>query len=263
MRLIEVTEESRTKKLSEDDFLWKSTSQIKLGIDKYKEGFYITRALRKIETEGESSILLSNPLNTNRISTTGLQYYTWLIDESPYWGDYPKRNKSLICSSSIYNTYNESLYVVLPMGNPTIGICDEGDIWDSFNYLQDIGIKSLHVFNVIMTYIFDNQTPPINDRSIKTFEQFADAVSNIKPFDYVISDRVSQERYDTIVTKWTNMPNLLDYLFKIFKPEINGFTKTDLSSYSLSNVKQEVWFSTPAVLIKKGLLDDYIDNDMV
>ena len=62
-------------------------------------------------------------------------YITLLIDYIlPSWKNYPKRSKSLVCSSSksISWGYGNKAYVVFPYNNAKIGVCSEVDLWESF-----------------------------------------------------------------------------------------------------------------------------------
>src|SRR5882762_7031765 len=89
----------------------------------------------------EENILYVDPTNYTRRSANTDNYYTLLMDNLPSWSKFPKRSKSLICTTDSDNadTYGQvkgSVYVVLPLGNPIIACCDGEDLWDSFHYVQ-------------------------------------------------------------------------------------------------------------------------------
>ncbi len=69
--------------------------------------------------------------------------YTCLMSEIlPSWKDYPKRNHSIICSTSLdkaeqyYDGMNRIIYNILPSNNTKIAIASESDLWDSFPYMS-------------------------------------------------------------------------------------------------------------------------------
>ena len=89
--------------------------------------------------------------NTNNI-------YTLLLSEIlPNWSMYPKRNKSFICSTDkgyagSYGAQHDEAanYKVYPLGDPTIGICSDYDIWDCFRR----NFNLLNMNNEVLPYIF-------------------------------------------------------------------------------------------------------------
>lgn len=86
---------------------------------------------RGVNRKGQ--IALVKPSSHDRVSRNTENYYTLIIDDT--WGNFPKRNKSLICSTSINRaeTYGKS-YRIIPLDKDALfGIAPERDIWISFN----------------------------------------------------------------------------------------------------------------------------------
>lgn len=94
-----------------------------------------------------------------RISQNTHNIYTRLIsDILPSWKEYPKRNRSFVCSTSINTAMdyaeNGFLYVIFPKNDSKIGICSESDIWYSFGYLcSQLDIIDLSQFNDLVLYM--------------------------------------------------------------------------------------------------------------
>jgi hypothetical protein len=84
-------------------------------------------------TSGEYAYAIVDPEQFERRSRNTLNYYTLIIDNSPYWSAYPKRSKSIVCStnSTRASNYGGTTYVVFPYDNCKIGICPGSDIWDT------------------------------------------------------------------------------------------------------------------------------------
>jgi hypothetical protein len=104
-------------------------------------------------------IWLTNPALRERKSRNTKNYYTLMFDNLPSWRDYPKRSRSLICSSNkrVAGNYGD-IYVILPFNGAKIAVCPANDIWDSINSL---GIAGLDCFNLalIIARISDTDWP--------------------------------------------------------------------------------------------------------
>ncbi len=95
--------------------------------------------------------------NTNsftRKSANTYNYYTLLFDNHPSWKDYPKRSKSMICTTE-YSTADGygNVFIVIPSDKAKIGVCPANDLWNSFdhflnNFSDDAG--DMDEFNVII-----------------------------------------------------------------------------------------------------------------
>ncbi len=256
MRLFEVVEQSRTTGTTEEQFI-DLKPKIELALEKYKNNIRIYRSITPSEAVGD--ILVSDPTKSERRSLQGKNYYTWLIDNSEYWQDYPKRSKSLICSSSP-NSFNTRLYVVLPFGNPTIGICLEDDIWTSFKEaLDNFGVHTMARFEYIIDSLIMSQEDTDYKTTFSNKEEFFDKLKSLKRPEPELTT-LYPFVLDNIFVKHRNPLEQIQYLLN---PKLNGFKKKSLSSYDLQDTDQEVWFSAPAVLIKQEILDKYIKDGKI
>lgn len=92
-----------------------------------------------------------------RISQNTSNIYTRLFsDILPSWRNFPKRNKSVICTNNketaeVYG--GENYFYIFPKNNTKIAIADGTDIWYSFNYgkferyMPNISFNGLTAFN--------------------------------------------------------------------------------------------------------------------
>ena len=79
-------------------------------------------------------------------------YNLLLSDILENWQDYPKRNKSAICSTnkSTAKSYG-NVYIVIPQNNAHFGICGADDLWMSFdNTFEDFNISNMKNFTDLM-----------------------------------------------------------------------------------------------------------------
>lgn len=101
-------------------------------------------------------ILINPSERTRKSANARFNIYTTLIDNSPYWKEYPKRSKSLICTldknKAINYGYN---YRVIPFDNSKWGICENSDIWFSFENIKKIANDSSYDMNQFNFKIFD------------------------------------------------------------------------------------------------------------
>jgi len=76
-----------------------------------------------------------------RVSRNTTNHYTLIIDNSPKWKRYPKRSKSIICT-----TRGKAFYV-FPEDKSRIGVCPSYDFWPSFT---GSGIWDMDGFNMAL-----------------------------------------------------------------------------------------------------------------
>lgn len=81
-------------------------------------------------------------------------YYTLIMDNSPYFKKYPKRSQSIICASnrSLADIYGD-VYQVYPFDGSKIVECASDDIWDSFEKLDSIS-ANLSMLTELISKIF-------------------------------------------------------------------------------------------------------------
>ncbi len=155
-----------------------------------------------------------NPQNGLRISANGMiNYYTVAMSQSAEFKNFPPRNKSLICSTSmeIANNFGQE-YWVFPVNGTKIGIVNRPDIWD----VPKLKLKTIDLAG----YFKEVCLPTINEQ-----------------LDYERSKNLG-DKYAKYL-KWLTPKNLeMEVLdTKLF------FTETMYNYYT------EVWFSNTAYMI--------------
>lgn len=85
--------------------------------------------------------------STPRKSANTANYYTWWVDNSEAWADYPKRSQSFIGSSSrhVSSGYGEVAFMI-PFDNAKIGVCPRNDFWVSFRLPEMENLNTLNSF---------------------------------------------------------------------------------------------------------------------
>jgi hypothetical protein len=233
----------------------------------------------------EDSYYLIDPLKYKRKSINISNYYTLLIDNSPYWKEYPKRCNSLIALLDGQEfIYGKSLYRVIPFDNAMFGVAPSDDLWFSFYNLVDnfnIKLKDLVTFIKIIN---KNINIEINDDDFNIFK------TDIKKLEDFIKNKINLEKininldiieFQYFFNKYYRLlfklqkelisgGNFIDFINNYLKPEDNNFEllnykqliKRNIFKYKNKNDfnqiinGNEVWTDSKCLLIH----DDNIQN---
>jgi hypothetical protein len=205
-----------------------------------------TQIYRGVKSHSMNFALVDPTKGSPRISANTDNYYTLLIDNLPAWRAYPKRSKSIICSTSlsIADSYG-TVYRVYPFNNAIIGVCTDIDIWDSFTRSR---ISTLSGFNDIihtciarLDFVRDKQLDWTKLRS-----DFNYLVKVLKQVDSTITEH-PHVRINKV--SWFNEDmSFYDNIVRVLDPNVNGFKVVKPGANLPANV--EVWVGgAPSVLI--------------
>jgi len=195
----------------------------------------------------------TQPLQNRKSPFSSNNFYNLLMSNLPAWQDYPKRNNSFICSTDKRKAseYGNDLFVVIPKGNPTIGICENEDLWLSFNYMCDeYGIKDADDFNKNLKYVFDiMKNLNITDKMPQSnYPELINILKNLSPEDY---EKLEDELPYRKLKMFLKNDTILDSIVDMLDPVKNHFKKMTYDNYNLSTIisNREIWFSAPALFI--------------
>jgi hypothetical protein len=199
-----------------------------------------------------SPCMLFNPKAIERKSANTTNYYTMLFDNSPYRGNFPKRSKSLICTSDQFTaaSYGEKLYRVIPFDNAKIAICPDMDFWCSFKK-----IETLDEFNsnleILYKYFMKQKLNENYNIFIKQLEKFI-------PIIIKLTEDIWYEKYiDLLKLPWedvkifTTLKSIDDY-FDLFNPIKNDHELIDYNKYKksyYSYTDNEIYTDSKALFI--------------
>lgn len=234
---------------------------------------YIKRAKTTPIFRGKFShevVTMVSPQDFTRQSANTSNIYTELIDSFPSWSDYPKRSKSLVCSTANegYVTQYGEIHLVIPVDNAKVGICPVSDFWGSFKTLQDVGIDDMDEFNNTVYDIVDTKSVVSSTKKFK--------IKNAKIYDTYNSfnerfvynsfnERFVKHLMNSIVK---NNSSLYDELEKYLNPKDNGFKNTTASQFNDKTGNKstdgmegkEVWVSGTCMLIN---LSTSLNNETI
>jgi hypothetical protein len=199
-----------------------------------------------------------------RVSANTENYYTLIVDHDEAWSAYPPRSASIISSSQLHTAggYGTS-YVVLPEGDPQIGICSRSDYWVSFPRVQALNKHSdLSDLNMIIRrmahmWAHTSNYKPADYRHLTQVLEIIDeeiTARNINWRDYVHSDTDYKMQEQAQFMLSTPEGSLLEKLQWLLNPEANGFSHAHLSEMQPLTDSHEVWMHAPVYMIRTDVL---------
>lgn len=183
-------------------------------------------------------------------------YYNQLLSHLPSWEGWPKRNKSLICTTD--NTkarqYNDSVYVVYPFNEANIGVCPKDDIWYSFNKGLDTDLNSLnlHLINLFQFCGLERDRTLNYDELIKNFKIVDDFFqSDFSNFNKLLEKHKSLYNFLKNIFYTNGGSNLFNCINRAMAPKLNNFSLVKSGKRILGNC--EVWTDSPCLMCLWGL----------
>ena len=236
MRLFEITKYKYNTNL-----LKRYKDEVNFALDKYNQDIVIYRGSYTYN----KNIMYIDPTSrtTDRKSANTYNYYTLWMDNDPEWTEYPKRSKSLICSTtkSTASAYGTPV-VVVPLTNCKIGICPYRDLWNSF--------KSIPILNDLTGWIHHRfELQWVNDNNIDlTYIQLIQKLKDIT--EYHNKSRLYSELEELLKM----YGNAYEVMREIMNPIENNFSSTTWKQFDIG-ANREVWLSAPCLLINPLLFD--------
>ena len=222
------------------DLLEKYRNEINFALDKFNlEGVAIFRASLTYTQDG-LMLIDPNSRTNDRTSTADYNYVTTWMSNNPQWADYPKRGRSLICSTNLdsanfYGTAN----VIVPLIDCKIGICPINDIWYSFDTI------SVNRITNNLNKCFKQQWPNDNNKEL-TYQEL---LKKLKEVTSAINYRFVDDEFEQVLEKFTNAEAMM---LSLLDPVKNKFSLTTWKQYNMVTNKynaKELWLSAPCVRI--------------
>lgn len=199
-----------------------------------------------------------------RKSENTLNFYTrFLSDILPSWKDYPKRNKSFICTNNekkaaqYARLSDDRIVAVFPKNGSKIAVCPASDIWDSFkNTLAKYHIPELDVFNDIFKSFMSSEMNHMQITKLFNLGSADEIIDIFKVKENSIREEYKNRETPTynvfvfdVIEYIMNGGSLLKFLDDLFNPQTNGFKLFDTKTYNIpyifnnyfDEIGYEVW----------------------
>ena len=202
------------------------------------------------------SFISIDPTKGIRRSTNEIpNYYTFIMSNDKSWKSYPKRARSLICTTdrvtaSEFVGNSGTIYNVFFYDGAKIGVAPDIDIWDAWE--NSISIPVTTYLNRIMD-VFNKAYGTNKIFYDKSFKQFKDACKKV-------DDNIETVR-DDLDMSYVSVKYEGDFykmLSKIFNSSSNGFKITTVSA--IPNDSRELWSDSKAILVKTNIAPELISE---
>jgi hypothetical protein len=243
--------------------LKKALPQLQVALESFDKGVRIYRGLSHTESKYRHKPQMQFG---QRVSANTDNYYTLIVDHDPAWSDYPPRSASIICTNimNVAGGYGTP-YVVLPIGDPQMGICSAVDYWQSFARVKKIGggghtdLSDLNLIirRMVHQWVHISNYKPTDYNHLTQVLDTVDeeiAAKNINWQDYLHSstDWKMQEQAQLMLR--TPSGSLLEKLQWLLNPDANNFRHAHLSAISELPGHHELWMHAGIYMINTHLL---------
>jgi hypothetical protein len=216
---------------------------------------------------------LINPKLHTRKSVMISNYYTLLIDNSPYWEGWPKRSKSIIGLLNNYTSvYGSEKFRLIPFDGAKIAVASKPDLWGSFTYLMDNLEIKIRYINIIIRGLYNFYKENINDNiELPNDDDFNNFKEDMKPLEDMIRniDNIKKTKlymnsdcktfYDKLFEEIKNGKTFVEFINEYLKPNENEFKLTNYKKLVKSKVYitgNEVWTDSKCLLIHAANIEN-------
>lgn len=219
---------------------------------------------RGIGTSRSNKILQIDPSKFTRVSANTDNYYTLLMDESKEWKKYPKRSKSIVCSTSLMNASDfGSAFIVIPSDGAKMGVCPSADLWNAFPAVRS-SIKNVYDMSEFNNRLDNGFAYAARLRKQKyNIKEFSDLTKWIGYLEQIMRSDIASDMYGYRLSEdaesWIQKGGtLLSYFNYIMSPKLNSFQLASNTSIKRApGVKgsREIWTDAKSLLVPYSYFD--------
>jgi hypothetical protein len=243
MKIADIITEAAVQPYTKDELARDKALSILEECDFYKNNK--TNPLWRGSKSTTEEFVFIDPASGVRKSQNTANYYTILMDNSPYYEGWPKRSQSLVCSLSYQKADNYARqhipYAVIPLNGSKIGVCPRSDIWDTFvDLLDSIHFPYFSEITSLMTYL-DFPESYQSMRILSSQEGFNKKIRQKFP-----GSDLGDE-------------NFIDYMHRKMSPEKTGMRLENSSTMDTNEYGgNECWTDGKCLLIRADIYNDII-----
>ena len=201
--------------------------------------------------ESKKALYIDPKSGKPRKSANTSNIYTYVIDNSPKWKKYPKRSRSIICSTdSHYSASFGWVYKVFPFNGSKIGVCSGSDMWASISELSTYDLD-LDSFNYSIRSLFYTYNIRYDESTYKSFKNSINKLNTYINDDYELFEENID--YSSILTKFKKGDNLYQFIENILDPRKNDF-ELKKAGDKLPE-RREVWTDGKSIMIANDIAE--------
>lgn len=232
-------------------------------IENCKEYLEYKKDIVRYIASGDKTWFKSNPIS--RVSRDNANHYTVIMSNT--WKDYPKRNKSFICTLNKNNIYGY-YYDVIPEDGSKWGVAPRSDIWstfkntlgypdDFFRFVDDLSK------NLGLGVVNDTNYKELRKDMIRLFDELKER--DLKDNLWNKMRAIAEDTHDEFIgffQKNYEKPSskIFDELINIMKPENNDFKLLEYKDLENEENEKEIWTDSPCVFVKKDEIDNILNK---
>jgi len=209
------------------------------------------------------TIMKIDPTTGIRKSNNTMNYYTELMDNSPYFAGWPMRSRSLVCSTDTFKAQNYGAkYAIFPFNGVKIAVCPGSDIFDTQVSLPELMEHSLSFGGGYASLVWylnnlglpDNYEGMVEATSSPKFKQKLartnKRLSVYKMFGFIQNPKLSE--------------NFVTMLQKAMAPANTGFELVTIEQFASRPTEgkegrsRELWIGGPVIAIKHDLYNRFL-----
>jgi hypothetical protein len=216
---------------------------------------------------GNGTTLVNPAAGKGRDSAYTTNEYTVLMSELPAWSAFPKRSRSIVCSTDPGRAgdYGDNTFVVVLPKQFNLGVCSSFDLWYSFPYLsKKTSMGQMNEFNesfgTLVEWATGREWYAKKQTSLSEIKEKCGWIQEWIEEESNISfgpNRLGYFLNDVVRANNSSPDAVFDAVADLFDPVKNKFQRyTSIPSLHSLNESQEVWTDSPCMLVP---IDDY-DN---
>lgn len=223
----------------------------------WDKGIHVYKGMKTYFSDSsEGNFYKTDPKLSTRKSRNTTNHYTILMDNLPVWSAYPKRSKSLVCSTDYWvaSGYGR-IYAIIPKQGAVFGVCSRSDLWSSF-WNNDYSLETFNrMFEDIPCPSYTEFLQGVLANQTEIAKRF---LASTELYGILEADSLVSDMFATFINQIKVAQNTIDIqnaFSGLMDPKANNFRLSDISS--LPGEGHEVWTDSEAYLLdptKLGLL---------
>jgi hypothetical protein len=233
----------------------------------------IDQIYRGVVRSNDFDYSMHQPSKFDRVSRNTSNFYTRLLNILPSWKNYPKRSKSLICTTYLNDALNyanrreNNVFIIIPVNGAKIGLAGADDFWFSFPNISP-AFSNMDDFNAWFKYFLqilypDDYKYKIDELNKLDNNEFKELIREIG--EVLITNPNIVESFENWMSRKfvynyiDSKKDFLSYLDTLLNPKFNKFTLLTTKKQNILDkiAPSEVWTDGDCLLISYPKFEEF------